>query len=229
MTSSSVELNIEKARFNMVEQQVRPAGVLNPDVVELFSIVKRELFVPAAYKGLAFADTEIPLGHGARMFLPSVEAQVIQGVGIRRHERVLEVGTGSGFMAALLAVHAEHVWSMEIVPELAAQARLNLRRANISNVTVEIGNGLAGLAQQAPFDVIMISGAITSIPQVLLDQLKVGGRLFVITGDAPAMQAQLLTCVAGKAGIGKTTHLVTVFETVADALVPLEAEAHFVF
>ena len=229
MTYPSVEMNIEKARFNMVEQQVRPAGVLNPDVVELFSIVKRELFVPAAYTGLAFADTTIPLGYGASMFLPSVEGQVLQGVGVRRHERILEIGTGSGFMAALLSVHAEHVWSIEIVPELAAQARLNLRRAGISNVSVEIGNGLAGLAQQAPFDVIMVSGAITSIPSVLLEQLKVDGRLFAITGDAPAMQGQLVTCVAGKGGMGKTTHQVVLFETVADELVPLHSETHFVF
>ena len=229
MTSSPVEMNIEKARFNMVEQQVRPAGVLNPDVVELFSIVKRELFVPAAYKGLAFADTEIPLGHGASMFLPSVEGSALQSVGVRRHERVLEIGTGSGFMAALLAVHAEHVWSIEIVPELAAQARQNLRQAGITNVTVEVGNGLAGLAPQAPFDVIMISGAVDHVPQALLDQLKVGGRLFVITGDAPAMQAQVLSCHAGKDGLGKTIHTETQFETVADVLVPLQAEAHFVF
>lgn len=229
MNYSSVEMNIELARFNMIQQQVRSAGVLNPDVVELFSIVKRELFVPTAYIGLAFADTEIPLGHSANMFLPSVEAQALQGLGVRRHERVLEVGTGSGFMAALLAVHAEHVWSFEIVPELATQARLNLRRAGITNVTVESGNGLAGMAQQAPFDAIMISGAITSLPHVLLDQLKVGGRLFTITGDAPAMQAQLFTRVAGKDGMGKATRSETLFETVADELVPLEAEIRFDF
>jgi protein-L-isoaspartate(D-aspartate) O-methyltransferase len=229
MSYASVEMNIEKARFNMVEQQVRPAGVLNPDVVELFSIVKRERFVPAAYKGLAFADTTIPLGYGASMFLPSVEGQMLQAVGVRRHERILEIGTGSGFMAALLSIHAEHVWSMEIVPELAAQARVNLQRAGIANVTVEIGNGLAGLAQQAPFDVIMISGAITSVPSVLLEQLKVDGRLFAITGDAPAMQGQLVTCVAGKGGMGKTTRQVALFETVSDELVPLDADPRFVF
>lgn len=229
MTYAAAAMNIEKARFNMVEQQVRPAGVLNADVLELFSVVKRECFVPAAYAGLAFADTEIPLGFAANMLLPSVEALALQAVSMRRHERVLEVGTGSGFMAALLGAHAEHVWSMEIVPELVTQARQNLRRAGITNVTVEQANGLSGLAQQAPFDVIMISGAVDAVPQMLLDQLKVGGRLFVITGDAPVMQAKLLTCVAGKAGIGKTVRSETLFETVADALIPLQAEARFVF
>lgn len=229
MTHSAAVMNVEKARFNMVEQQVRPAGVLNADVLELFSVVKRECFVPSAYAGLAFADTEVPLGYGANMFLPSVEAQALQAVAMRRHERVLEVGTGSGFMAALLGVHAEHVWSIEIVPELVAQARQNLRSAGVANVTVEHGNGLAGLAQQAPFDVIMISGAVDAVPQLLLDQLKVGGRLFVITGDAPAMQAKLLTCVAGPNGMGKSVRSETIFETDADALVPLHAEAHFVF
>jgi protein-L-isoaspartate(D-aspartate) O-methyltransferase len=222
-------MNVEKARVNMVAQQVRPAGVLNPDVVELFSVVKRECFVPAAYVGLAFADTEVPLGYGAKMFLPSVEAQALQAVAMRRHERVLEIGTGSGFMAALLGAHAEHVWSIEIVPELAAQARQNLKTAGVSNVTVEQGNGLTGLAQQAPFDVIMISGAVDAVPQLLLDQLKVGGRLFVITGDAPAMHAKLLTCVAGQNGIGKNVRNETLFETDADVLVPLQPDAHFVF
>lgn len=229
MTHPSAFMSVEKARFNMVEQQVRPAGILNPDVLELFSLVKRECFVPPVYAGLAFADTEVPLGHGANMFLPSVEAQALQAVAMRRHERVLEVGTGSGFMAALLGAHAEHVWSIEIIPELAAQSRQNLRRAGVSNVTVEQGNGLAGLAQQAPFDVIMISGAVDAVPQLLLDQLKVGGRLFVLTGDAPAMQAKLLTCVADPNGLGKTVRTETLFETVADALVPLHAESHFVF
>ena len=229
MTTSSIELNVEKARFNMVEQQVRPAGVLDPEVVELFSIVKREHFVPPAYVGLAFADTEIPLGHGASMFLPSVEGSAVQAVGVGRHERVLEIGTGSGFMAALLAVHAEHVWTIELVPELAVQARQNLRKAGISNVTVDVGNGLAGLAPQAPFDVIMISGAVDQVPQALLDQLKVGGRLFVITGNAPAMQAQVMRCVAGKDGLGKSIHTEIQFETVADPLVPLQAASRFVF
>lgn len=226
---SSSDMNIEKARFNMVEQQLRPGGVLAPGVVEISSNVKRECFVPAAYAGVAFADAEIPLGHGVRMFLPSVDLLALQAVEMKRHERVLEVGTGSGYMAALLAGTAEHVWSIEIVPELVQSARQNLRRAGIANVTVDEGNGLAGLARQAPFDVIMISGAVTSVPQVLLDQLKVGGRLFAIVGEAPAMQAQRITRVAGKDGIGKAVRTETVFETVVDPLVPVVAEANFVF
>jgi protein-L-isoaspartate(D-aspartate) O-methyltransferase len=186
-------MNFEQARFNMIEQQLRPGKVLDPDVLDTLSMVKREEFVPPAHRRLAFADTQIPLGGAARMFAPIVEALALQALAMKKHEHVLEVGTGSGYMAALLGAHADHVWSIEIDPQLADAARENLRRAGVTNVSVQTGNGLSGLAAHAPFDVIMVSGAVAEVPGVLLDQLKPGGRLFAITGAAPAMAAVLFT------------------------------------
>ncbi|OHC63815.1 MAG: protein-L-isoaspartate O-methyltransferase, partial [Rhodocyclales bacterium GWA2_65_20] len=155
-------MNYEQARFNMIEQQLRPWKVLDQKVLDELFLVKREEFVPPAYSGLAFADTEIPLGggSGACMLPPKVEARALQALAMKKHENVLEIGTGSGYMAALLGAHADHVWSIEIDPQLAAMARENLRRAGVTNVSVEVGNGLAGLAAHAPYDVIMVSGAM---------------------------------------------------------------------
>jgi protein-L-isoaspartate(D-aspartate) O-methyltransferase len=218
-------MNFEQARFNMVEQQLRPGKVLDPDVLDMLFMVKREEFVPPAHRRLAFADTQIPLGgdSGARMFAPMVEAHALQVLAMKKHENVLEVGTGSGYMAALLAVHADHVWSIEIDPQLAATARENLRRAGVTNVSVETGNGLTGLPAHAPFDVIMVSGAVAKVPQVLLDQLKPEGRLFVIEGDAPAMEAVLYTRTE------KGCKRLAVFETVAASLRDAEPMPAFVF
>lgn len=185
-------MNLEQARYNMVEQQIRPWAVLDVDVLDLLRIVRREEFVPAAWRKLAFADVEVPLGHGAAMLAPKIEAHALQALGLRKHDRVLEIGTGSGYMAALLAAHAERVWSVEIVPELAAQARANLERHGIVNVSVETGDGVPGLPAHAPYDVIMVSGGLPSVPQELLAQLKVGGRMFAIVGERPAMTAQLI-------------------------------------
>lgn len=218
-------MNFEQARFNMIEQQLRPGKVLNPDVLDTLFVVKREEFVPPAHRRLAFADTQIPLdgNSGACMFAPIVEALALQALEMKRHENVLEVGTGSGYMAALLGAHADHVWSVEIDPQLAATARENLRRAGVTNVAVDVGNGLAGVPAHAPFDVIMVSGAVAEVPQALLDQLKPGGRLFVIEGAAPAMEAALYTRADG----GFTRK--AVFETVATAMRDAEPAPAFVF
>jgi protein-L-isoaspartate(D-aspartate) O-methyltransferase len=218
-------MNFEQARFNMVEQQLRPAKVLDPDVHDMLFLVKREEFVPPAHRRLAFADTEVPLGAGAaaRMFSPVVEARALQALAMKRHENVLEIGTGSGYMAALLGTHADHVWSLEIDPQLADAARENLRRAGVTNVVVETGNGLSGLAAHAPYDVIMVSGAVAKVPQVLLDQLKPDGRLFAIEGAAPAMEAALYTRV------GDAFRRVAVFETVVAPLTDAEPAPAFVF
>jgi protein-L-isoaspartate(D-aspartate) O-methyltransferase len=186
-------MNIEQARFNMIEQQIRPWEITDLSVVELLAAVKREDFTPSAYRNLAFADTAIPLGHGAAMLPPVIEARALQALALKPNVRVLEVGTGSGYMAALLATKAENVWTVEIVPELATTARENLARAGIPNVIVEQGDGLTGLPAQAPFDAIMVSGSVPAIPQELLAQLKTGGRLFAVVGEGPAMQAQLVT------------------------------------
>ena len=206
-------MDFEKARFNMIEQQVRPWDVLDPDVLNLLATVHREDFVPAGRRGLAYADCEIPLGPQAVMLAPRVEARALQALQLKRHEKVLEVGTGSGYMAALLSAHAAQVWTIEIDPALAQQAQANIERAGIVNVEVEIGDGLGGLPAHAPYDVIVLSGAVPAVPHVLLEQLKVGGRLFAIVGTAPAMEAQLITRTGEAAW-----HTANLFETVTRPL-----------
>ena len=217
-------MNFEQARFNMIEQQLRPADVLDPNVLDLLFAVRREDFVPSAWRSLAFADIEIPLGHGANMLTPLAEASALQALALRKHEKVLEIGTGSGYMAALLASHAAHVWSLEIVSELAQAARANLARAGIANVAVETGDGILGLPAQAPFDVIMVSGSLPRVPQELLAQLKAGGRLFAIVGTGPAMTATLVTREADSA-----FRSVGLFETAAKPLTNASAAPTFVF
>lgn len=187
-------MNIEQARYNMVEQQIRPAEVLDPDVLEVLMTIRREQFVPAGRRALAFAEVGLPLGHGAAMLTPAIEAKVLQAVQVRRSDKVLEIGTGSGYMAALLAAHADEVHSIEIVPELAAQARENLRHAGVDNVTVEEGDGAGGWPARAPYDVIVVSGALPVLPEALPQQLKPGGRLLAFVGEAPLVQARLVVC-----------------------------------
>ncbi|GAB1368308.1 protein-L-isoaspartate O-methyltransferase [Azonexus hydrophilus] len=221
---AEIFMNIEQARFNMIEQQIRPWDVLDPKVLTLLAKVKREDFVPAAYRDLAFADLEIPLGEGQVMLPPRVEARLLQELGIKKTDRVLEIGTGSGYMAALLAASAEHVTTLEIRPSLAAIARENLQRSGVDNVTVEVANGLSGWSQRAPFDAILVSGALPEVPAALLKQLRVGGRLAVIVGEAPVMEAQLITCTAE--GVFNT---INVFETVMPSLDGASPSAGFSF
>lgn len=187
-------MNLEQARYNMVEQQIRTWNVLDQGVLDLMMTVKREEFVPPACFKLAFADTSIPLGHGAAMLPPAIEAKFLQALQLRKADKVLEIGTGSGYMAALLGARSNHVFTVEIEPELAARARANLQRAD--NVTVLEGDGAQGWPAQAPYDAIVLSGSVPEIAPVLLAQLKVGGRLLAVVGEAPLMQARLVTCVA---------------------------------
>ncbi|MEW5890222.1 MAG: protein-L-isoaspartate O-methyltransferase [Pseudomonadota bacterium] len=189
-------MNIEQARFNMVEQQIRPWEVLDQEVLDLLFVVKREEFVPPAYRSLAFADLEIPLGHGQSMWAPKIEARVLQELQVRKSDRVLEIGSGSGHMAALLAARADQVYTVEIIPELAQMARANLARAGVNNATVEQGDGARGWSAHAPYDVIVITGSVPVLPEEFLRQLKVGGRLFAFVGEVPVMAARLVTCVA---------------------------------
>ncbi|MES2129776.1 MAG: protein-L-isoaspartate O-methyltransferase [Pseudomonadota bacterium] len=217
-------MNIEQARFNMIEQQIRPWNVLDQDVLDLLVVVKREDFVPAAYKSLAFADTEIPLPGGAAMFTPKLEARLLQEVQVKKHEKVLEIGTGSGYMAALLAHKARHVTTVESNPELKALAEQNLAKAGATNVTVELGNGAEGWANGAPFDVIVISGALEVLPDAFLKQIKVGGRIACIVGAAPVMTANVITRVSDVA-----YDTVKVFETNVKALAGAAALSHFAF
>ena len=201
-------MNIEQARFNMIEQQIRPWNVLDTDVLDLLLVVKREDFVPAAHKALAFVDTEIPLPGGEAMLTPKVEARLLQEVAVKKHENVLEIGAGSGYMAALLAHKSRHVTTVEILPELKSLAEANLARAGVTNVTVELGDGAQGWSKGAPYDVIVISGALETLPEAILKQLKVGGRLAAIIGTAPVMSAQVVTRVSETA-----YDTVKVFET----------------
>lgn len=142
--------NMEQARFNMIEQQIRPWNVLDQDVLDLLSEVRREEFVPAAHQALAFADLEIPLGEGAVMLAPKMEAKLLQELAVQPKDKVLEIGTGSGYMAALLAAKADQVTSVEISPSIAKTAKANLAKAGISNVSVEVGDGVHGWAAGAP-------------------------------------------------------------------------------
>jgi len=189
-------MNLEQARFNMIEQQIRPWNVLDSGVLELLSIVKREDFVPSAHRALAFANLEIPLPSGQCMLTPQEEARLLQAVAIQPGDKVLEIGSGSGYMAALLAHRAASVLSLECVGELAALARANLARAGIANVTVrEVGVAelATGAPADAPFDVIVLSGSVAQVPHALLNQLRVKGRLVAIVGEEPVMCATLIT------------------------------------
>ncbi|MGB0129892.1 MAG: protein-L-isoaspartate O-methyltransferase [Rhodocyclaceae bacterium] len=185
-------MNVEQARFNMIEQQIRPWEVLDQEVLDLLFAVKREEFVPPAYRPLAFADLEIPLGHGATMLAPKIEARMLQELQVRPGDKVLEIGAGSGHMAALLAAKAEHVHSLEIEPALAQMARENLHRQGFENVTVVEGDGARGWAAHAPYDVIVLSGSTPVLPPAFLQQLRAGGRLVAIVGDLPVMEMRLI-------------------------------------
>ena len=189
-------MNFEQARFNMVEQQIRPWEVLDQDVLDLLMTVKREEFVPAAYRDLAFTEVEIPIGCGQVMLKPVIEGKVLQALRVAKSDSVLEVGTGSGYFAALLAARTEWVRTIELEPELVKLASANLARNGVENVVVVQGDGIAGWAERAPYDVIVVSGGLPFVPQALLEQLKVGGRLFAFVGEAPVMKARLITCEA---------------------------------
>ena len=191
--------NIAQARFNMIEQQIRPWNVLDADVLALLADVRREEFVPAAHQALAFADLEIPLGHGQCMLAPRLEARMLQDLQVRPNEKVLEIGTGSGYMAALLARRAHSVLSLERVSELAHSAAQKLQNAGIHNAHVRQADGALPLTGEGKFQVIVLSGSVPAVPQQLLDLLDIGGRLIAIVGDEPIMSAQLITRVSATA------------------------------
>ena len=217
-------MNVEQARFNMIEQQIRPWDVLDSGVLSLLAVMRREDFVPPEHKALAFVDAEVHLPGGQCMLAPKVEARLLQEARAQRHERVLEIGTGSGFMAALLSHRAQSVTSLEIRPELVQFARDNLRRAAVHNVDVREADGAAGLAGEAPFDVIMLSGSVALVPQGLLNQLRVGGRLIGIVGSEPVMRAVRITRAAEA-----SFQTVELFDTVAPRLQGFEAPTRFTF
>ncbi len=188
-------MNVEQARFNMIEQQIRPWDVLDTSVLSLLSSVRREDFVPASNQAQAFMDLEIPLSGGRSLLAPRVEARLLQDLSLSKHDTVLLIGAATGYLAALLGHKAQSVIALESDGALATAARQNLRQAGVSNVEVIVAEGAQGLAAQAPFDAILLAGSVAQVPQALLDQLKVGGRLLAIVGNEPVMQATLYTRV----------------------------------
>lgn len=229
-------MNYEQARFNMIEQQIRPWEVLDGQILALLAVVRREDFVPLACKALAFVDMQIPLPpqHNPSQCLlePKVEARILQDLAVQKHEKVLEIGTGSGYMAALLAHRAQQVISLEIEPALVETARRNLQKAGIYNAEVRLADGAANLAEavsdngplRGPFDVIVLSGSVAEVPASLLDLLKVGGRLSAIVGFEPMMRATLITRVSKEAF--RTTQA---WDTVAPRLLNFPEPSKFVF
>ena len=221
-------MDFERARLNMVEQQIRPWEVLDQEVLDMLFVVKREDFVPPAYRALAFTDMEIPLNvdgvhTGEVMLAPKVEARLMQALAIRKHESVLEIGAGSGYMAALLAHRARRVLTCEIRADLAKFAAGNLQRAGIGNATVENRQGLEA-AIGGDFHAIVLSGSVPFVPESLLRAVHVGGRLAAIVGELPVMTAQMITRVSES-----EFSVENLFETVATPLVGFPQKERFVF
>ena len=237
-------MNYEQARFNMIEQQIRPWEVLDNQVLSLLALVRREDFVPLAHRALAFVDMEIPLDAGPAskrepgqcMLAPKVEARILQDLAVQKHEKVLEIGTGSGYMAALLAHRGQSVITLEINAALATSARRNLQKAGIYNAEVHTADGAAIQSHaasgtdpandelNAPFDVIVLSGSVAEVPASLLALLKIGGRLSAIVGFEPVMRATLVTRVGQQAW--RTTQA---WDTVAPRLLHFPEPSKFTF
>ena len=221
---SVVSANNETSRFNMIEQQIRTWEVLDPTVLQLLSELPREHFVPQAYQGLAFADLEIPIGHGAKMLSPKLEGRMVQALGLQKTDRVLHIGTGTGYLTALLAKLSKHVTSVEIEPALKNLAEQNLLAEGIVNVTLEVGDGARGWADHVPYDVIVFGGSSPVEPKDVREQLAVGGRMLIVIGEAPVMRATLITRVSEIAFREDI-----LFETCIDALKNAEKAPAFTF
>jgi len=228
-------MHIETARHNMIEQQIRTWEVLDQNVLNLLQAVRREEFAPSVYRSLAFADLELPLAfpggpadaHGQTMMPPKLEARIIQTLALQKHESVLEIGTGSGYLTALLAMCAKHVTSIEIFPEFTAAARVSLQRAGIANVALRTGDGARAqpeLTGGQRFDAIILGGSTPVLPAAFLDALQPGGRLFAVIGDAPAMVATLV--IKPDSGAMQQSRL---FETLLEPLLHAEQPIRFVF
>lgn len=217
-------MDLEQARFNMVEQQIRPWEVLDQTVLDLLFKVRREEFVPATYRSLAFFDMEIPLGQGESMWSPKLEARAVQALQLKKTDKVLEIGSGSGYLTALLASLAGHVYSVEIHADFIREAETRLKAHGFGNITLETGDASLGWEKHAPYDAIVVTGSLPIMPANLPAQLAPGGRLFAITGDDPVMEAQLVTCVSH--GVFRTESL---FETSVKPLVNAAQPERFTF
>ena len=198
-THAASSFNKNEARFNMIEQQIRTWEVLDPKVLALFDTIPRENFVAESQKGLAFADVELPMGCGQTMLSPKLVGRILQALDIQSTDKVLVVGTGSGYLTALIATLADHVHAIEIHPELSELAKARLKKQKIHNVTLHVADASNGYAKAAPYDVIAFTGALPLRPITAEKMLKVGGRLFAVTGELPIMQATLTHRVSEEA------------------------------
>jgi protein-L-isoaspartate(D-aspartate) O-methyltransferase len=212
------------ARFNMIEQQIRTWEVLDPVVLDLLGEVHREDFIDASQFGLAFADVELPIGHGQTMLSPKIEGRILQALNIKKIDKVLLVGTGSGYLTALVAKLAKHVDAVEIIPELSNRAEARLQKQNIHNVTLHIGDAANGFAVAAPYDVIVFAGSLQLHPSAAETMLNIGGRMFAVVGELPIMQATLTQRIS-LGGCRKET----LFETCLPPLVNAPQSAKFEF
>ncbi len=223
-THASAGFNMREARFNMIEQQIRTWDVLDPVVLELFNTVPRENFVAESQVGLAFADVELPIGHGQTMLSPKIEGRILQALDIKKTDKVLLVGTGSGYLAALLATLAAHVHAVEIIPELSEVAKVHLQKQNIHNVTLYVADAANGFMPAAPYDVIVFAGSLALRPVAAEKMLNVGGRLFAVIGEMPIMEATLTLRVSEDA-----FRHTAIFETCLPALVNAPQASKFEF
>jgi len=217
-------MNFDQARFNMVEQQIRTWQVLDLKVLDVFLTIKREIFTPIGYLDAAYSDTEIPLANGQSMLTPCIQARLIHDLHLLGTEKVLEIGTGSGYSTAVLSHLCKRVISIECDAELALSAKANLQKASIGNAEVRVGDGMQGSPAEGPFDAIILQGSVPEIPQHLLDQLQINGRLIAVVGDEPVMQ----TCLVTRHGSKSFTHK-TLWDTVIPRLEGVHEHSQFQF
>ncbi len=218
------QIDVERARFNMIEQQIRTWEVLDQQILDLLFKVRREEFVPQPHRALAFVDMEIPLGHGERMLQPKLEARMVQALALSPGDRILEVGTGSGYVTALLAMLAAHVYSVDIVGEFTSSAAEKLAAHTLSNVTLETGDAARGWDKHGPYDAILVTGSVPVLADTFKTSLAQGGRLVAVVGEPPVMRAQLVTNAEGGA-----YNSVGLFETCIAPLKNAPHPARFVF
>lgn len=206
-------MDMDLARHNMVEQQIKPHGVLNPKIIQLLATMHRETFVPMAYQQIAYADTSVPLGNGRVLLPPSIIGRLLEALHFTGTEQVLEIGTGTGYLTALLAQLSQHVTSVEMLKPLALQANRNISELGIKNYEIIAGNALQVLKGSKAFDVIVLTGSIAYLPKTLCNHVKFGGKLFAVLGHEPIMQA----CILTRINEGEWTKT-TLFETVVPPL-----------
>jgi len=218
----NTQLNFEQARINMIEQQIRTWEVLDRNVLDLIADIHREDFVPDEYYPLALADVQIPLAHQQVTMTPKVEARLLQALDIQKTDKVLEVGTGCAYLTALLALSSHHVTSVDIYPEFTSEAKIKLARHDIQNITLETGDAIQGWSSRGPYDVIVVTGSVPVLDSCFQEQLCLQGRLFIITGVAPVMEALLITRVGDNEWLQES-----LFETDIPALIGAPTTSEF--